>query len=106
MLIVTPFKMYAIDINISNHICSYFKFKTPYFFLLPKCVLQIAEYGFHWVLDNFGTRLNNTLEEIPILNSLKHMLQLKMLPLKKLRMKGKQNKVLKTNEIYEMIYLY
>lgn len=39
-----------------------------------KCVLQIAEYGFHWLLDNLGTRLNNTLEEIPIVSTIKHMM--------------------------------
>lgn len=39
-----------------------------------KCVLQIAEYGFHWLIDNLGTRINNTLEEIPIISTIKHML--------------------------------
>lgn len=36
--------------------------------------LQISEFGFHWVLDNLQTRLNNTLEEIPIISTIKHMI--------------------------------
>lgn len=49
----------------------YLKKKTG----LHKCFLQVAEYGFRMIVHDIGLSVNNTLEGIPIINTIKHMLR-------------------------------
>lgn len=42
---------------------------------MEKVVLQVAEYNFNDFVKNFGKKLNNTLEVIPIVSTIKHIMR-------------------------------
>lgn len=42
---------------------------------MEKCILQVAEYSFIEIVKYVGSSMNRTLEGIPIISTIKHVMQ-------------------------------
>lgn len=81
--------------NRSKNICDIFKFICIFYLclysdtfdLIGKCVLQIAEYGFHWVLNDLGKRLNISLGDIRMFDTIRNVL-----PMSRQRQRQRQSR--------------